>query len=60
MKPVISVYLDGDSWCALIGDNIQEGLCGFGETPAKALHELANDIAFHNELFIKLRNILIK
>ena len=29
-------YKDGDSWCVLIGENIQEGICGFGETPRHA------------------------
>lgn len=47
METIISVYVDGDSWCALIGNDIQEGLCGFGDTPAEALHELANEVAFH-------------
>jgi hypothetical protein len=27
---------DGDKWCALYGDNIQDGVCAFGDTPAKA------------------------
>lgn len=30
------VFQDGDQWCALYGANIQEGVCGFGDTPAKA------------------------
>ena len=30
------VFPDGNAWCALLGDNIQEGMCGFGDTPAKA------------------------
>ncbi len=29
-------YKDGNSWCVLIGENIQEGICGFGETPKDA------------------------
>lgn len=29
-------YKDGNSWCVLIGENIQEGICGFGETPRDA------------------------
>ena len=28
---------DGNMWSALHGDNIQEGVCGFGETPALAM-----------------------
>ena len=34
-KPKLSK--DGDQWCALLGDNIQEGVCGFGDTPADAM-----------------------
>ena len=36
MQPNVRVFKDGDSWCALYGSNIQEGVCGFGETPDKA------------------------
>ncbi len=32
------VYLDGDVWCALYGENIQEGVVGFGESPSKAMY----------------------
>lgn len=35
LKP--RLFPDGNQWCALYGDNIQEGLCGFGDTPAKAV-----------------------
>lgn len=35
MRP--KLYLDGDQWCALYGDNLQEGLAGFGDTPAAAM-----------------------
>ena len=28
---------EGNQWCILWGDNIQEGVCGFGETPETAL-----------------------
>ncbi len=33
------VYKDGNMWCCLYGDNIQIGVCGFGETPDKACLE---------------------
>lgn len=33
------VFRDGNSWCALYGDNIQEGVCGFGDTPAAAIYD---------------------
>ena len=34
MRP--KIFKDGNAWCALYGDNIQEGICGFGNTPANA------------------------
>lgn len=34
LKP--SMFLDGNEWCALYGDNIQTGVCGFGSTPNEA------------------------
>jgi hypothetical protein len=33
------VYPDGDQWCALYGDNLQEGVAGFGDTPALAAYD---------------------
>jgi hypothetical protein len=39
------LYKEGDSWCCLFGDNIQEGCCGFGETPYKAA------LAFENAFY---------
>ena len=35
MRPALSV--DGDKWCALYGENIMEGVAGFGDTPEKAM-----------------------
>lgn len=32
----IEIYPDGNQWCVLVGDNIQEGVCGFGITPMEA------------------------
>jgi hypothetical protein len=32
-----SIGLDGNQWCALYGPNLQEGVAGFGESPALAL-----------------------
>lgn len=28
---------EGNKWMALYGDNIQEGVCGFGDNPAAAM-----------------------
>lgn len=33
-KPRVFKY--GDQWCALYGENIQEGVCGFGVSPEEA------------------------
>lgn len=30
------IFPDGDQWCALYGDNLQEGVAGFGDTPEQA------------------------
>jgi hypothetical protein len=30
------VFADGNKWCALLGENIQTGVCGFGDTPEQA------------------------
>lgn len=34
MRP--RVFADGAAWCVLYGENIMEGVCGFGDTPAEA------------------------
>ena len=45
-KPNLS--LDGDQWCALYGDNLQEGVSGFGNSPSEAMAD------FDKEWFAKL------
>lgn len=37
LKPKITK--DGDMYCCLYGENLQEGIVGFGETPMKAIYE---------------------
>ena len=32
------VSLDGNQWCALYGDNLQEGVAGFGRSPSEACY----------------------
>jgi len=34
-----SVTMDGKKWCVLYGDNIQDGVCGFGDTINDAISE---------------------
>ena len=36
----IKIFPDGDQWCALVGENLQEGICAFGSTPEEALLQL--------------------
>jgi hypothetical protein len=33
-KPKLTI--DGNKWCALYGDNLQDGVAGFGSSPAEA------------------------
>lgn len=33
----LAPYPDGNAWCVLWGANLQEGVCGFGDTPYKAV-----------------------
>lgn len=42
-----SLGLDGTMWCALYGDDLQNGVAGFGGTPAKAM--AAFDLAWLND-----------
>ena len=30
------IYTDGNKWCALYGDNIQDGVAVFGDSPEEA------------------------
>tara|TARA_R100001244_G_scaffold214_1_gene310 strand:+ start:112 stop:315 length:204 start_codon:yes stop_codon:yes gene_type:complete len=43
----IEIKQDGDQWFLIWGSNIQEGVCGFGDTPAQAVK--AFSIAFFEE-----------
>ena len=41
MRPSVvyrpSLTADGTAWCALLGENLQVGVAGFGDTPAEAM-----------------------
>lgn len=30
------LFIDGDQWCALYGENLQDGVAGFGKSPELA------------------------
>lgn len=34
-RPALSI--DGNQWCALYGANLQDGVAGFGDSPAQAM-----------------------
>lgn len=38
-----SVAPDGNKWCALYGENLTEGVCGFGDTPEEAMRDFDNN-----------------
>lgn len=47
-KPQLS--LDGNKWCALFGDNLQDGVAGFGDSPALAMN--AFDVEWVKEVAV--------
>lgn len=50
IKAGLKPYKDGNQWCILIGDNIQDGICGFGDTIDDALYHLLREaIAYQKE-----------
>ena len=42
------LFIDGNQWCALFGENIQEGVVGFGDSPEEAMW--AFDAAWRKKL----------
>ena len=42
------IFLDGDQWCALYGENLQNGVAGFGRTPQQA-EEAFNGVWLHEQ-----------
>ena len=33
------IFIDGDMWCVLWGENLQDGVAGFGKTPRLAVYD---------------------
>lgn len=46
LKP--KLFQDGNQWCCLYGENIIEGIVGFGESPVKAISQWNNE--WYNQL----------
>lgn len=40
----LKLFREGNQWSILAGDNIQEGVCGFGDTIEDALYEFLKDV----------------
>ncbi len=36
------LFIDGNQWCALFGENLQDGVAGFGDSPANAMWDFDN------------------
>lgn len=44
-RPALSI--EGGQWCALYGDNLNDGVAGFGDSPADAMADF--DKAWHTK-----------
>ena len=42
------LFIDGNQWCALYGENLQDGISGFGESPDKAMRNF--DLNWHEAI----------
>jgi hypothetical protein len=42
-------YIDGNQWCILLGENVQEGIFGCGDSPVSAI------INFNNQMYKSLK-----
>ena len=38
------IMMDGDQWCALIGEDLATGIAGFGNTPKEAVEALLENL----------------
>lgn len=45
----IKPYKDGNQWCVILGENIQEGIVGFGNSPFEAI------VNFNNNMYQSLK-----
>lgn len=50
-----SLFVDGGHWCALYGENLQDGVAAFGASPAEAMIEF--DKAWASKLVPKKGNV---
>lgn len=45
-RPRLSI--DGKQWCALYGENLMEGVAGFGDSPDKAMRDF--DVNWYKDI----------
>ena len=43
----IKPYKDGNQWCFIYGDNIQDGIAGFGDTIDEAAFDFFSNLQLH-------------
>jgi hypothetical protein len=43
IKVMAKMYKDGDQWCVMIGENIQEGIAGFGHQTWQAIGDFKSN-----------------
>lgn len=48
------LFIDGNQWCAMLGENLMTGIAGFGDTPYDAL------LAFQKEMTKPIQSSEIK
>ena len=41
------LFIDGDQWCALYGENLQDGVAGFGTSPEYAAWDFDKQFCAH-------------
>lgn len=44
------LFIDGNQWCALLGENLQDGVAGFGDSPHDAMNDFDNN--WHKKLTV--------
>jgi hypothetical protein len=42
------IFIDGNQWCVLHGENLQDGVAGFGDSPILAVYDFNK--AWHKSL----------
>lgn len=38
-----ALFIDGNQWCALFGENLQDGVAGFGVSPSAEMYDFDNN-----------------